>query len=139
MGRASADPDSGVSWRIRASRTVIAGESTDGIAASITVSSVGGAVNELNTPGTETLDNVTVNFTYSGDGISDITDMDNTGGTLTLGSGVRITDSGGSFDLGYSQLYGIVDTADTLINDGKINVSAGDLGVYYGSFENNSR
>ncbi len=103
------------------------------------MSSVGGAVNELNTPGTETLDNVTVNFTYSGDGISDITDMDNTGGTLTLGSGVRITDSGGSFDLGYSQLYGIVDTADTLINDGKINVSAGDLGVYYGSFENNSR
>jgi hypothetical protein len=139
MGRASADPGSGVSCRIRASRAVIAGESTDGIAASITVSSVGGAVNELNTPGTETLDNVTVNFTYSGDGISDITDMDNTGGTLTLGSGVRITDSGGSFDLGYSQLYGIVDTADTLINDGKISVSAGDLGVYYGSFENNGR
>jgi hypothetical protein len=76
----------------------------------------------------ETLNNATLNFGSNG---GDAVENDNSsGGTLTLGSGLTIEQSGGADYL--TNNYG----GGTIANAGKINVSGGDLAVQGGSFTN---
>lgn len=76
----------------------------------------------------ETLDNATLNF---GAGATDdlSTGMNNDSGhTLTLGSGFTIDVNGGTDYLGFHDwITDINDAADTLNSAGRINVSSGDL------------
>ena len=84
----------------------------------------------------ETLDNATLNLAGYSNSLTSGTGNDS-GNTLTLGNGFTIDVSGGSGYLGQQEwAFYANDSGDTLINAGTINVSAGGLYVYYGTFDN---
>jgi hypothetical protein len=58
------------------------------------------------------------------------------GQTLTLGSGLDVTDAGATLLLGFTASSNVEDTGDTLINAGTITASGGSVIVGYGTFIN---